>query len=77
MTGSQAIHEYRLDWLEDRTDFFLDGVLQHSLTTNVPNEAGPWVWNNWANGDKGWTADPPKNDAEFKIQKIEIYYNPE
>lgn len=28
------------------------------------------------NGDKGWTAGPPQDDAVFKIQKIVMYYNP-
>ena len=27
------------------------------------------------NGDKGWTAGPPQEDAVFKIQKIVMYYN--
>ena len=30
-----AFHEYRLDWLPDRTDFYLDGVLQANSTENV------------------------------------------
>jgi len=28
------------------------------------------------NGDKGWSAGPPQDDAVFKIQKIVMYYNP-
>ena len=42
-----GFHEYRLDWLPDRTDFYLDGELQASFTENVPTEAGKWLWNNW------------------------------
>ena len=42
-----GFHEYRLDWLPDRTDFYLDGQLQTSLTDNVPTMAGQWLWNNW------------------------------
>ena len=42
-----GFHEYRLDWLPDRTDFYLDGALQASFTDNVPTEAGKWLWNNW------------------------------
>lgn len=72
----QAVHEYRLDWFEDRTEFFLDSVFQYSITTNVPYVAGPWVWNNWGDGNPAWTTDPPVNDAPFRIQKIEMYYNP-
>lgn len=42
-----AFHEYRLDWLPDPTDFYLDGVLQANSTENVPIMAGKWIWNNW------------------------------
>lgn len=44
---ANGFHEYRLDWLPDRTDFYLDGQLQASLTDNVPTMAGKWLWNNW------------------------------
>ncbi len=44
---TSEFHEYRLDWLPDRTDFYLDGVKQASFTENVPNMAGAWLWNNW------------------------------
>lgn len=44
---TSEMHEYRLDWLPDRTDFYLDGVKQASLTGNVPSTAGKWLWNNW------------------------------
>lgn len=42
-----GFHEYRLDWLPDRTDFYLDALLQASFTENVPTMAGKWLWNNW------------------------------
>jgi len=41
------MYEYRLDWLEDRTEFYLNGELQTTLKDNVPNTAGAWLWNNW------------------------------
>ena len=44
---TSEMHEYRLDWLPDRTDFYLDGVKQTTLTGNVPSMAGAWLWNNW------------------------------
>ncbi|KAF4443964.1 glycoside hydrolase family 16 protein [Fusarium austroafricanum] len=70
-------HEYRIDWTEGKTVFYVDGVKKWSTTKNVPTEAGPWIWNNWSNGDKGWSAGPPKKTAVFKIRKIEMYYNTE
>lgn len=48
-----AVHEYRIDWTPYYTAFYLDGKLQRKFTTNVPREPGSWIWNNWANGNKG------------------------
>lgn len=42
-----TMYEYRLDWLEDRTEFYLNGELQSKLTDSVPGTAGAWLWNNW------------------------------
>ncbi|EFQ27152.1 uncharacterized protein GLRG_02323 [Colletotrichum graminicola M1.001] len=68
-------HEYRLDWLRDRVRFYVDGNLSWETDQNVPSAPGSWVFNNWANGDPGWTAGPPAQDALFKIKKIDMYYN--
>ena len=46
-------HEYRIDWIKDRTAFYIDGKLQKTFRSNVPNRSGPWIWNNWSNGDIG------------------------
>ncbi|KAF5655176.1 glycoside hydrolase family 16 [Fusarium heterosporum] len=68
-------HEYRIDWTKGRVTFYVDGYKKWTTTKDVPNVPGPWIWNNWSNGDKGWSAGPPKKDAVFKIKKIEMYYN--
>ncbi|KAF4984576.1 hypothetical protein FZEAL_252 [Fusarium zealandicum] len=68
-------HEYRIDWVAGMVQFFVDGVKVWQTTKDVPSVPGPWVWNNWSNGDKGWSVGPPKKDAVFKIKKIEMYYN--
>jgi hypothetical protein len=47
------VHEYRLDWTRDFTAFYIDGVLQKKFWVNIPSVPGTWVWNNWANGDRG------------------------
>jgi len=70
-----AVHEYRIDWTADFTSFYVDGVQKQKYTTNVASEAGTWLWNNWANGDIGWSAGPPRQDNVMKIQKIEMFYN--
>ncbi|KAE9582433.1 hypothetical protein CGCF415_v012355 [Colletotrichum fructicola] len=74
-------HEYRIDWVAAAggqpamVKFFIDGVESWRTTKDVPTVAGPWVFNNWANGDKGWSCGPPAVDAIFKIKEIDIYYN--
>ena len=40
-------HEYRLDWIEGQTLYYIDGVLVGNLTDNVPSIPGQWMWNNW------------------------------
>ena len=45
--ATTVFQEYRIDWVPGRTDFYLDGQLQKSLTENVPSDAGSWLWNNW------------------------------
>ncbi|RMD41760.1 hypothetical protein DV735_g3363, partial [Chaetothyriales sp. CBS 134920] len=69
------VHEYRIDWTESYTAFYFDGQLQSRLTDNIPSQPGNWIWNNWSNGDKGWSCGPPATDNVFKIQKITMYYN--
>lgn len=45
--ATAAFQEYRIDWLPDRTDFYLNGKLQKSLNGNVPSTPGSWLFNNW------------------------------
>ncbi|KAF6217552.1 hypothetical protein HO133_006890 [Letharia lupina] len=73
--ATNDFQEYRIDWLPGRTDFYLNGELQQTLTDNVPSTAGSWLWNNWSNGDPGWTGAPPLQDNIMEISKIEMYYN--
>ena len=73
--ATTTMHEYRLDWLPGMTIYYIDGVEQTTLTQNMPDVAGEWMWVNWSNGDKGWSAGPPLTDNILKIGKIEMYYN--
>ncbi|MCJ1475937.1 hypothetical protein MMC13_004601 [Lambiella insularis] len=45
--ATMVMHEYRLDWLPGKTVYYLDGVQQQVLTSNVPDSPGSWLWNNW------------------------------
>ncbi|KAH7313605.1 concanavalin A-like lectin/glucanase domain-containing protein [Stachybotrys elegans] len=73
--ATTAEHEYRLDWTEGRVRWFVDGVQVWETTEDVPSVPGPWVFNNWSNGDPGWSVGPPAVDAIFRIRSIEMYYN--
>ncbi|KZL82021.1 glycoside hydrolase family 16 protein [Colletotrichum incanum] len=68
-------HEYRIDWVPGAVRFFVDGAQIWESKQNVPNVPGPWVFNNWADGDKGWSGGPPAKDAIFRIKEIDMYYN--
>ncbi|KAG6807665.1 hypothetical protein H0H92_006756 [Tricholoma furcatifolium] len=60
-------------WGSNATTFYIDGVQQAQLTTNVPNAAGHWIWNVWSSGDPEWSNGPPTADSVTYIQSIEIY----
>ena len=45
--ATTGFQEYRVDWLPGQTNFYLNGQLQKTLSTNVPSIPGSWLWNNW------------------------------
>ena len=53
MDPTTSLHEHRIDWTTDHTEYFFDGHPQAKFTTDVPQQPGHWIWNNWANGDPG------------------------
>ena len=42
-----TVHEYRVDWTPESSSFYLDGVFQQKIDTNVPTTSGVWTWNAW------------------------------
>lgn len=72
--ASTAFHEYRVDWVAGYTNFYIDGVLQQTITGNVPSTAGFWLWNNWSNGNT-WAGGPPTAANTLHIQSITAYWN--
>lgn len=71
---SAAYHEYRIDWVPGRTDYYVDGKLKQSYTKFVPRTAGFWMWNSWTNAGP-WTLGPPATDAVLHIKSIDVYFN--
>ncbi len=47
-------HDYRVDWLPNRIDWYIDDVPVRSVTTNVPNDPMNFRMNFWA-PDMGFT----------------------
>jgi hypothetical protein len=68
-------HEYRFDWTAEKVVFYVDGVVQSVITENVPTQAGPMLWSNWADGSPGWSTGPPKGDSVLRIKSIVMWYN--
>ncbi|KAG9744614.1 glycoside hydrolase family 16 protein, partial [Aureobasidium melanogenum] len=71
---SAGYHEYRLDWVPGRTDYYVDGKLLQTFTKFVPRTAGAWMWNSWTNNGS-WTLGPPAKDAVLHIKSIDVYFN--
>ena len=69
------VHEYRIDWTDEKTLFYIDGVLHKTITVNVPDQPGNWIWNNWTNGGRGFTGGPPAGDSIMRIKDITMYFN--
>ncbi|THZ45929.1 concanavalin A-like lectin/glucanase [Aureobasidium pullulans] len=71
---SAAYHEYRIDWVPGRTDYYVDGKLLQTYTKFVPRTSGYWMWNSWTNAGY-WTYGPPAKDAVLHIKSIDVYFN--
>jgi len=68
-------HEYRFDWLPDRVEFFLDGMLTFIMTEGIPNSPGHLLLSHWSNGNMGWSMGPPEEDAVLTISYVKAYFN--
>ncbi|KAF2138694.1 glycoside hydrolase family 16 protein [Aplosporella prunicola CBS 121167] len=71
----EAFHEYRFDWIEDRVSFYADGQWMKDMTVDLPNSPGHLTLNHWSNGDHGWSAGPPKEDALLTVSYVKAYFN--
>lgn len=87
----QGYHEYRYDWQPSRVDFFADGQLMQTFTSNVPDAPGKVssisahhidlltlnkvLLNHWSNGDPGWSGGPPTQDAVMTVSYVKAYFN--
>ncbi|KAK4505206.1 hypothetical protein PRZ48_003169 [Zasmidium cellare] len=72
---SKLYHEYRIDWLPSRVDFYADSNWLSTIRTNVPSSPGSIHVSHWSNGNPGWSAGPPTQDAVMSISYVKAYFN--
>jgi hypothetical protein len=75
---AENYHVYRIDYFDDRVDFYMDDILLKQLQgpgIAVPTEAGHLVLQHWSNGDYHWSGGPPQKDAEMLVQWVKAYFN--
>ncbi|KAL8713678.1 MAG: hypothetical protein Q9220_002204 [cf. Caloplaca sp. 1 TL-2023] len=68
-------HEYRFDWTPDSVTYYADGQFLYRFTDGVPAAPGKLFLNHWSNGDPGWSAGPPAQDAHLEFSYIKAYFN--
>lgn len=74
-SAAEGYHEYRFDWFPERVDFYADSELLSSMTDNVPDAAGRLHIVHWSNGNAGWSAGPPTQDAVLTVSYVKAYFN--
>ena len=74
-TPAQGFHEYRFDWSPKAVEFYADGVLLDTMTTDVPTAPGHITLSHWSNGDPNWSAGPPTEDAILTVEYFKGYFN--
>ncbi len=54
VTVSTQFHDYKFVWQRGQIDFYVDGVLQATHTTNVPTAPAYFMINHWGTDSSGW-----------------------
>jgi Glycosyl hydrolases family 16 len=70
-----TFHEYRMDWMPDRVEFFIDGKITKTMLDNVPSDPGRLFLNHWSNGSPGWSGGPPQADSIMTVLYTKAYFN--
>jgi len=72
---SNGLHEYRFDWLPNKTSFYADGIWIQDLVYTYPQMPGQLVLNHWSNGNSDWSQGPPLVDAVLTVAYVKAYFN--
>lgn len=67
--------DYRFDWLDSSTLFYVGSKSAANLTTDVPNINGTIKLNSWANGGSYSGSIVPTKDSVMSVQTIDLYFN--
>lgn len=68
-------HEYRFNWTPGLVSFYADGKWLQDMTADVPDQPGSIHLNHWSNGNPGWSAGPPEEDAVMTVSYVKAYFN--
>ncbi|KAI1612149.1 concanavalin A-like lectin/glucanase domain-containing protein [Exophiala viscosa] len=67
--------EYRVDWLQGQTIWYIDDVLGYQTTNSVPTEASALMLNLWSNGGSFSGNMSVGAQVRIAVQYIEMVYN--
>ncbi|KAI8344300.1 concanavalin A-like lectin/glucanase domain-containing protein [Chlamydoabsidia padenii] len=68
-------HDYRFDWYPNRTEFYIDHQLAHTLVTRVPQTPGRFMFSHWTDGNIKFSKGPPESDAIMEIKSFVALFN--
>ncbi len=72
---TSQMHDYRFDWVTNKTTFYIDGVPSADFTEDVPIVNGTISLNMWGNGGSFSGPEAPTTDNTMFIFKIALYFN--
>lgn len=72
---SDGFHEYRYDWSSDLVSFYADGKWLGDVNSSIPADPGIVQLSHWSDGNPGWTAGPPAQDAILTVAYYFAYFN--
>ncbi|KAI9287740.1 concanavalin A-like lectin/glucanase domain-containing protein [Umbelopsis sp. AD052] len=75
MNPTDDFHEYRFDWFPSAINYYLDGQLVETITTNVPSAPGRVSFNHWTDGNINYSKGPPTESAFLEISNVTVFYN--
>ncbi|KAH8555900.1 concanavalin A-like lectin/glucanase domain-containing protein [Umbelopsis sp. PMI_123] len=75
ISPTNEFHEYRFDWFPGVVNYYMDGALIETITTNVPSSPGRIVFNHWTDGNINYSQGPPEESATLEIANVTMFFN--